>query len=186
METKITAGVDEQFSELKDPRIDRTKHHALIDIMVIAICAVICGADTWEDVEAFGRAKQAWFERFLEMPNGIPSHDTFNRVFNRLDAQQFQNCFMKWISAVSELIPGQVIAIDGKLLRRSHDKGCHFAGYNRPRIDTRGSGKPRLIGSVPGLIVIISCWDRSKWTTNPTRLLQSRNCSKRWKYPAPS
>lgn len=130
METKLTAGIEEHFSELKDPRIDRSKLHKLIDILVMAICAVICGADTWEDVEAFGQAKQAWFESFLELPNGIPSHDTFNRVFNRLDPQQFQSCFMNWISAASQLIAGQVIAIDGKLLRRSHDKGIGKAAID--------------------------------------------------------
>jgi len=130
MDTKITAGIDEHFGELKDPRIDRSKHHELIDILVIAICAVICGADSWPDVEAFGKAKQKWFESFLEIPNGIPSHDTFNRVFNRLDPQQFQSCFMKWISAASELIQGQVISIDGKLLRRSHDKGIGKAAID--------------------------------------------------------
>ena len=129
METEVTAGIEEHFGELKDPRIDR-QLHKLIDILIIAICAVICGADTWEDVEAFGKAKKAWFESFLELPNGIPSHDTFNRVFNRLDPQQFQNCFMKWISAASELIQGQVIAIDGKLLRRSHDKGIGKAAID--------------------------------------------------------
>ena len=90
METKITAGIAEHFQDLKDPRIDR-QLHKLIDILVIAICAVICGADTWEDVAAFGEAKQAWFEKFLELPNGIPSHDTFNRVFNRLDEMSGQH-----------------------------------------------------------------------------------------------
>ncbi len=129
METEVTAGIEEHFGELKDPRIDR-QLHKLIDILIIAICAVICGADTWEDVEAFGKAKKAWFESFLELPNGIPSHDTFNRVINRLDPQQFQSCFMKWISAASELIQGQVIAIDGKLLRRSHDKGTRKAAID--------------------------------------------------------
>ena len=129
MEIEVTAGIEEHFGELKDPRIDR-QLHKLIDILIIAICAVICGADTWEDVEAFGKAKKAWFESFLELPNGIPSHDTFNRVFNRLDPQQFQSCFMKWISAASELIQGQVIAIDGKLLRRSHDKGIGKAAID--------------------------------------------------------
>jgi len=129
METEVTAGIEEHFGELKDPRIDR-QLHKLIDILIIAICAVICGADTWEDVEAFGKAKKAWFESFLELPNGIPSHDTFNRVFNRLDPQQFQSCFMKWISAANELIQGQVIAIDGKLLRRSHDKGIGKAAID--------------------------------------------------------
>jgi len=130
MEQKVTAGIEEHFSELKDPRLDRRKLHKLIDIVVIAICAVICGADTWEDVAAFGKAKQAWFSKFLEMPNGIPSHDTFNRVFNRLDPQEFQTCFMKWISAASELITGQVISIDGKILRRSHDKGIGKAAID--------------------------------------------------------
>lgn len=92
METK--AGIEKHFGELKDPRIERTRLHKLIDILVITICAVICGADTWEDVADFGRAKQEWFEGFLELPYGIPSHDTFNRVFNRLDPEQFQSCFV--------------------------------------------------------------------------------------------
>lgn len=130
MAVEITASIEEYFGELKDPRIDRTKDHKLIDILVIAICATICGADTWEDVAAFGRAKQTWFEGFLELPNGIPSHDTFNRVFNRLDPVQFQSCFMNWISAVSERIQGQVIAIDGKVLRRSHNKGIGKAAID--------------------------------------------------------
>jgi len=100
----IAAGIEEHFGSIRDPRIDRKKLHKLLDIMVIAICAAICGADTWEDVETFGKAKQEWFEGFLELPHGIPSHDTFNRVFNRLDPGQFQNCFMSWISAASQII----------------------------------------------------------------------------------
>jgi predicted transposase YbfD/YdcC len=119
----ITASIEENFGGLSDPRIDRTKLHKLIDILVIAICAAICSCDSWEDVEEFGKAKQDWFERFLELPNGIPSHDTFNRVFARLDPVEFRTCFLNWIKAASELIGGQVIAIDGKVLRRSHDRG---------------------------------------------------------------
>ena len=130
MGKKLTAGLEEHFGDLQDPRIDRTKLHKLIDILVIAICAAICGANTWEDVEAFGKAKQEWFDEFLELPNGIPSHDTFNRVFNRLDPQGFQTCFINWINAVSTLIQGQVIAIDGKVLRRSHDKGIGKAAID--------------------------------------------------------
>jgi predicted transposase YbfD/YdcC len=130
METKLRTDIEEHFGELKDPRLERTRLHKLTDILVIAICAVICGADTWPDVEAFGKAKKEWFESFLDLPNGIPSHDTFNRVFNRLDPEQFQSCFMSWISAVSELIQGQVIAIDGKVLRRSHDKGIGKAAID--------------------------------------------------------
>ena len=130
MEKPITATIEEHFGNLQDPRIDRTKLHQLIDILVIAICAVICGADTWEDVEEFGKAKQAWFETFLELPNGIPSHDTFNRVFARLDPVQFRTCFINWISAASEIMGGQVIAIDGKVLRRSHDNGIGQAAID--------------------------------------------------------
>ncbi len=88
---------------------------------MIAIFAVISGAD-WEDIEEFGKARIEWFQTFFELPNGIPSHDTFTRVFARLDPDQFQACFMRWVAAVSEVMSGQVIAIDGKVLRRSHDK----------------------------------------------------------------
>jgi hypothetical protein len=77
METPLLATLDQHFGDLTDPRVERTKLHQLVDILVIAICAVIGGADNWEDVEAFGKAKQEWFQTFLELPNGIPSHDTF-------------------------------------------------------------------------------------------------------------
>jgi len=116
------SSVCKHFSDLEDPRVDRTKLHRLIDIIVIAICAVICGADTWVDVEEFGKAKRKWFETFLELPNGIPSHDTFGRLFARLDSRQFQKCFLRWVQAISEITDGQVVALDGKTLRRSHDR----------------------------------------------------------------
>jgi predicted transposase YbfD/YdcC len=130
MEEKISAGIEQYFSNLEDPRVDRTKLHKLVDILVIAICAVIAGADNWEDIEEFGKARQEWLQTFLELPNGIPSHDTFNRVFARLDPAQFQGCFINWITAVSQLVGGQVIAIDGKVLRRSHDKGIGKAAID--------------------------------------------------------
>jgi predicted transposase YbfD/YdcC len=123
MDERIAAGIEQHFGELEDPRIDRTKLHKLLDIIVIAICAVIAGADNWEDIEEYGRARLEWFKTFLELPNGIPSHDTFNRLFSRLNPEQFRACFTKWITAVSEIIDAQVIAIDGKVLRRSQDKG---------------------------------------------------------------
>ena len=122
METDPAASIDKHFANPKDPQIDRTKRHKLIDILVIAICAVICGGDHWEEVELFGQAKERWFNSFLELPNGIPSHDTFWRVFARLDPQQFQQSFVSWIASVSEVTQGQVVAIDGKTLRRSHWK----------------------------------------------------------------
>jgi predicted transposase YbfD/YdcC len=109
------------FSDVEDPRSDN-KRHLLLDIIVIAICAAICDADTWTDVELFGQAKEQWFRNFLELPHGIPSHDTFSRVFAKIDAEQFQVRFRDWIAAVEERTKGEVIALDGKQLRRSHDK----------------------------------------------------------------
>ena len=114
-------GIAEYFSELEDPRW-HNKRHMLLDIVVIAICAVICGADSWEDIELFGQAKEPWLKGFLELPHGIPSHDTFRRVFAVLDTEQFQTRFVEWIQAVDKLTKGQVVAIDGKTLRRSHDR----------------------------------------------------------------
>jgi len=130
MEDGLLPTIEQHFGELKDPRMDRTKLHDLINILVIAICAIIAGADNWEDVEEFGKARIEWFKTFLLLPNGIPSHDTFTRVFAHLDPQQFQGCFMGWISAASTVISGQVIALDGKTLRRSHDKGIGKAAID--------------------------------------------------------
>ena len=84
------------FEDLEDPRIERSKRHSLLDIITIAICAVICGADTWVYVEMFGKSKEEWFRTFLDLPNGIPSHDTFGDIFSRLDPQRFQECFTEW------------------------------------------------------------------------------------------
>lgn len=121
MTDSALADLREHFGTITDPRVDRTKLHALIDIIVIAICAVICGAEDWPDVEAFGKAKELWLKKYLDLPNGIPSHDTFGRVFMRLDAAQFQTSFLNWVRAVMQVTHGQVVAIDGKKVRRSHD-----------------------------------------------------------------
>lgn len=117
-----TATITEHFAGLPDPRINRTRHHLLSDILTIAICAIICGADNWVDVALFGRLKKEWFKTFLRLPHGIPSHDTFGRVFGSLDPDVFSRCFVDWISMVSNLTGGDVIAIDGKTLRRSFDR----------------------------------------------------------------
>lgn len=121
MSTEEQQNLVEHFSGLSDPRGRQNREHKFIDILVITICAAICGADDWVSVEQFGCAKQGWFEGFLELPNGIPSHDTFWRVFRHLEAEQFQASFMQWIASVQTLTQGEVIAVDGKQLRRSHD-----------------------------------------------------------------
>lgn len=116
------ATIIDHFSDIEDPRVEYLVRHKLLDIITMAICAVICGADSWVDVETYGKAKREWLETFLELPNGIPSHDTFGDVFGYLDPEQFQNGFISWIQAVYEVTQGQVVAMDGKNLRRSHDR----------------------------------------------------------------
>lgn len=120
----------EHFSVLKDPRVERTKRHSLNDIVVMTICAVICGADSWVAVEEFCKAKLSWFKTFLDLPSGIPSHDTFGRVFAALDPEQFGRCFASWLSAVGRTLKGQVVAIDGKTLRRSFDNAADVAAIH--------------------------------------------------------
>ena len=109
------------FSELPDPRLDRQKYHGLSDILFIAVCAVICGATSFVDMEDFGNAKIDWFSERLDLPNGIPSHDTFGRVFSLIDPDAFRNCFINWTQAISETVGGDIIAFDGKTLRHSFD-----------------------------------------------------------------
>ena len=105
------------FDNLTDPRIDRQKRHKLIDILVITLCATICGADSWLLIEEFGKARKDWLGEFLELPNGIPSHDTFSRVFSLLDPGEFFSCFTPWVSTVIPNLSGDIVAIDGKSLR---------------------------------------------------------------------
>src|ERR671916_54811 len=109
MDPSPLGGLPTHFAALADPRMDRTKQHQLLDIIVIAVCAVICGADTWVEIEEFGNAKRAWFRTFLDLPNGIPSHDTFGRVFAALDPEAFSRCFMSWMRAVSDATDGDIV-----------------------------------------------------------------------------
>ena len=124
MKNRPAQSLTKHFATIPDPRTGNAKRHLLLDIIVIAICAAICGADTWVEVELWARANRKWLRTFLELPNGIPSHDTFGRVFAVLDAKAFRRCFLVWIRAVSKLTHGQIVAIDGKKLRRSHDRSC--------------------------------------------------------------
>lgn len=112
----------DHFTNLTDPRIDRTKDHKLIDIIAITICGMISGADNWVAMEQYGNAKKEWLKQFLELPNGIPSHDTISRVFARIDPKEFEQCFRDWVQSISELIPGEIISIDGKTVKHSGSK----------------------------------------------------------------
>src|SRR6516225_7976656 len=107
------------FRSLKDPRINRCKRHLLLDIVTMALCAVIGGADTWKEIALFARRRRDWLGRFLELPNGIPSHHTFRRVFDRLAPQPLQRALVAWLHDLSETLGVQHIAIDGKTLRHS-------------------------------------------------------------------
>lgn len=120
----------EHFRDLEDPRVERTKEHLLLDIVTIAICAVICGADDWVEVAAFGRSKKRWLRRFLKLPNGVPSHDTFWRVFRALDSLQFEQCFLSWVQSLMRLTDGEIVAVDGKTLRHSYDCSDHKAAIH--------------------------------------------------------
>jgi predicted transposase YbfD/YdcC len=113
--------LEAQFSDLTDPRSGANVRHKFIDIVVIAILATLANADGWSDMAEFGKAKEAWLRQYLELPNGIPSHDTFRRLFILLDPQAFQQCFMNWVNAIHALTKGQVVAFDGKCLRGTQD-----------------------------------------------------------------
>lgn len=124
MKQTTNSSLVEHFSILSDPRRPNhnTKRHNLIDIVVITVLAVICGADDWPTIVAFGKRKETWLEQFLELPDSIPSHDTFGRVFSLLDPEAFQACFFSWVKVVNRQTKGQIVAIDGKTNRRSYGK----------------------------------------------------------------
>jgi predicted transposase YbfD/YdcC len=122
MSFTLEASILKYFANLEDPRIERTKHHPLISIVAIAILAVIGGADSWVAIETYACSKREWLEQFLPLANGIPSHDTFARVFARLNPEQLQQCFKQWINSVITALGGQVIALDGKTVRGSFNR----------------------------------------------------------------
>ena len=121
-EVAIIDGLRSNFGKLKDPRINRRKLHKLTDIIGISIIAVIGSAEGWEDIEEFCKSKEVWLRNFFELPNGIPSHDTISRVFQRIDSEEFEECFMEWVSSLREDSGSEVIAFDGKTVRRSFDR----------------------------------------------------------------
>jgi len=113
----------EHFKNLEDLRAEPLVEHRLLDIIALSICAVICGADRWVDIEHYGRAKEEWLRGFLPLCGGIPSHDTIARLFAALDPKALQECFLRWVKALAQLLPGEIVAIDGKSLRHSYDQG---------------------------------------------------------------
>jgi predicted transposase YbfD/YdcC len=121
--TKLAkASLVAHFACVPDPRINRRKDHDLIDILVIAVCTLLCAGETFNDMEDFGKAKHDWFRTFLNLPNGIPSHDTFNRVFAALDPKEFLACFLRWTQSLRAAVSQEIVALDGKALRRALNK----------------------------------------------------------------
>ncbi|HEY4385534.1 MAG TPA: ISAs1 family transposase [Ktedonobacteraceae bacterium] len=121
MEENDRRDLESLFALVEDPRLERSRLHRLQDIIILAICGVLCGAEGWVEIEEFGKAKEAFFTELLGLPNGIPSHDTFGRVFALLDPKQFEASFVQWVQGISKTVQG-MISIDGKTLRRSHDQ----------------------------------------------------------------
>lgn len=166
-EAPVTVAVDVRpsFATLPDPRIERSKRHLLLDIGTIALCAVVCGADTWVEVAHFGQVKEAWLRTFLALPNGIPCHDTFGRVFAKLDPEAFERCFLAWVQAV--------VGAQGRRWWQLMAKRCAAPM-------TAAGAKPPCIWSVPGQRPTTSCW--AKWQRKPNRMRSppSRSCCRRW------
>ena len=119
MSEGLIPSIEECFSELHDPRVEGRCDHKLIDMVVLTICGVICGADGWVGVETYGKEKEEFLREHLELPNGIPSHHTFRRVFDRLDPLALQKGLVEWLHSISELVGVRHIAIDGKTLRHA-------------------------------------------------------------------
>lgn len=130
MSTNVTKSLVDCFGDLPDPRVEGRCDHKLLDIIIIAVCGVLCGADSWVGIETVGKAKEAWFREFLELEHGIPSHDTFGYVFSKIDHEAFQSRFVRWVEAIFRVTQGQVVAIDGKTVRGSHDKASGKAAIH--------------------------------------------------------
>lgn len=165
MEKQAVASVVKHFEGLQDPRSGNAKVHIFLEILIIAICAVICGADGWSDIELFGKNKKEWLKTFLKLPKGIPSHDTFGRVFAQIKPEEFQKRFIAWVQAIEQLTTGQVIAVDGKKLRRSHDRDSGkaaiymvsaWATQNQLVLgQTKGADKSNEITAIPELLQLL-------------------------------
>jgi len=130
MDVGASRGVLRILGQVEDPRVNRTKLHSLTDILFVTLCGVLGGADSWTEIALFGKSKLEWLRRYLPLTNGIPSHDTFGRVFARLDPMQLEKCFLEWMSALAQATDGRLIAIDGKTIRRSFDQASGKAAIH--------------------------------------------------------
>jgi predicted transposase YbfD/YdcC len=162
----LATGFRKHFASVKDPRIERTKAHNLVDIIAIALLAILSGAEGWEEIETYGEAKQEWLKEFLELSNGIPSHDTFSRVFARIDPKEFQESFSGWLKTITEKLGVEVIAIDGKTLKGSYDReskkkalhlvsawsSCHRLVLGQQKV----KNKSNEITAIPELLEMLS------------------------------
>lgn len=135
MPARPSSRIADCFVDLVDPRINRTERYALLDIITIALCGVICGAESGVEVEDWGDAKLGWLRTWLELPDGVPSHDTFGRVFSRIDPGQFETGFLRWIQGVASATAGAVVAIDGKTIRAARTR--RDSGAHRQRVGER-------------------------------------------------
>jgi hypothetical protein len=115
------SGLVNSLSGVDDPRVNRQRHHLLVDILVIGVCCLICGGEGFTDMETFGKAHQKWLETYLELPFGIPTHDTFNRVFCAINPEKFMSCFVKWTESLRTILGCEIVSIDGKALRRARN-----------------------------------------------------------------
>jgi len=118
-----STSISQAFGHLRDARVNRTKRHSLVNILTISICAIICGCDNFQAIEEYGNAKIDWLKQFLDLPHGIPSHDTFNDVLNRINPTEFSQAFTQWVASLADLHE-DIVALDGKVMRRTLDKAC--------------------------------------------------------------
>jgi predicted transposase YbfD/YdcC len=137
---ELTASILFYFTSVTDPRVERTRRHSLVDILVLSLCAVICGADSFCSIEHFGHARKAWLRTFLDLRHGIPTHDTIGRVFAALDPKALGEAFRRWAIAMARLTRGEVVAIDGKTLRRSFQEAGSSAFVHMVSAWATGNG----------------------------------------------
>ncbi len=172
------------FGTIEDPRCNGKVEHRLRDILVTAVCAVIACAESWEDIALYGRSKLAWLSTFLELPNGIPSHDTFRRVFMLIDPDAFEAGFTAWAGSLAAGFAREVVAIDGKTIRRSFDHRREQSPLHvvsawaelvkvpvAQRLEYQRRGASRA-----------SCWASAAWTTSPTRSRPCPSSSSSWRW----